>query len=69
MKIVLYYVGFTEPAMKFWWQISKSVSRGFANKVQNSLNQNCTIFSCIFCLIFLIDAIKPNENKKIFKLI
>ena len=35
MKIVLYSVGFTQPALKFWQQISKSVGRGFANWTQN----------------------------------
>ena len=28
------------------------------------LDQHCAIFSRIFYLMFLIDAIKPNEEKK-----
>ena len=35
MKIVLYSVGFMQPALNIWQQISKSVGRGFANWAQN----------------------------------
>ena len=72
MIIVYYSFGFTEPALNFKRQISKSVLRRFANKEQN-LNASlvkpslCNIFS-YFCLMILIDAIKPNVIKNKIKI-
>jgi hypothetical protein len=67
--IVYYSIGFTKSTLKFWRQISKSgdgallISRKILILV--SLNQRCTIFSRIFCLMFLIDAINPKVEKKL----
>ena len=67
MNIVYYSFGFTEPALNFWRQISKNGFGRFANLEQN-LHASFVkpslynIFS-YFCLMFLIDAIKPNVIK------
>ena len=70
MVIVYYKGGFMELVLKFWRQISKIVERGFINKAQNfdiSFVEpiHCKTFSCIFCLMFLNDTIKPNIENKI----
>jgi hypothetical protein len=57
-------------ALIFWRQIRKSM--GWALLIRRNIlmlvlyNQHCTIFSYIFCLMFLIHAIKPNVEKNFF---
>ena len=66
--LVYYSIGLTESALQFWQKIDKSgggyllIRHQFLMLV--SVNKHCTIFSCIFCLMFLIDAIKLNADKK-----
>ena len=70
--IVYYSIGFTDSASKFWRQISKSWRGSFDNLAQN-FNAGFikltlyNIFLYIFCLMFLIDAIKLNIEKKFKK--
>ena len=47
-------------ALQFWQQINKSGGGAFLIRRKH---QHCTIFSRIFCINFLIDAIKPNVEK------
>ena len=69
---VYYSIGLTESALEFWWQISKRGGGALLIRCNIlmlvSQNHHCTIFPRIFCLMFLIDAIKPNEerNSKLF---
>ena len=56
---ITYSIDFTESALKIWRQISKSGD--VALLICWFRKTNTTIFSRIFCLIFLFDAIKPNQ--------
>ena len=64
--IVHHSIGLTKSTLEFWRQISKSgggallISRKILMLV--SKNQNYKIFSCIFCVMFLIEARKEIKS-------
>ena len=66
--IVYYSIGFTKSTLKLCQQISKS--GGGALLIRRKIlmlvseNQHCKIFFRLFCLMFLVGAIKPIVEKK-----
>ena len=64
---LIYSIGFTELPLKFGPQVSKSGEGALVIRKNYNAGfekKHCTIFSCMFCLMFLIYAIKHNKENK-----
>ena len=67
ISILYYSIGFTDLALKFWRQISKSGVGAFLIRYKIVLQfYKATMFSRIFCLMFLIKPKVENKFKTCF---